>query len=82
MVDIHQHAGTIHSMSKIFEQLRKAIERSPKTCSELAREAGLEKAAMSRFVNRITGLSVESAEALARVLGLELTLRRKAHKGR
>ena len=81
-LDSHQNRATIPSMSNVFEQLRRAVERNPKTWSQLSREAGLEPAAMCRFVHRKTGLTVESVEKLARALRLELTLRPKGRKGR
>ena len=82
-LDTHQVDATIPSMSKILETLRKAVEKGPKTRYQLAKETGLEQAALCRFVHGQTGLTVESVELLAAALGLEIVIRPKdAGKGR
>ena len=70
-------------MSKIVEQIRKAVQASPKTRYRLSKESGVSEAQLSRLVNHKCGLSADNLERLADVLGLEITIRPKVgRKGR
>jgi predicted transcriptional regulator len=73
-------------MAGLLDTLRRAIRDSGKSRYRIAQESGLTQAALSRFVNRKNGLGVESAEALARVLGLRIVVSKarksKAPKGK
>lgn len=54
------------------EQLRAAIEASNLSMLGLCRETGIDRAAMSRFVNRKAGLRLETVDRIVEVLGLRL----------
>jgi plasmid maintenance system antidote protein VapI len=61
----------------LTEQLRQAVADSGNTLGTLARETGIDKSALSRFVNGERGLSMKAIDALGDCLGLEIK-RRKA----
>ncbi len=70
-------------MSKIIEQIRKAIQASPKTRYRLSKESGVSEAQLSRLVNGKCGMSAGNLERLADALELEITIRPKVgRKGR
>ena len=71
-------------MASVYRQLRRAIRQSDKTRYRLWKETGVSQPQLSQFMKGDKGLSVEAIEALAKALGLELTLRpiRKKSKGR
>ena len=60
------------SEGRISEQVRAAIRSSGMTRADLCHRTGLEQAALSRFVNRKTGLTLASLDRLAEVLNLDL----------
>ncbi len=60
----------------IANDLRREIEESGWSVNALASESGVQQAALSRFMNGKAGLSLESIERLAEVLGLRLSRRR------
>jgi len=62
-------------MSKVREAIRKAITRGQKTRYRLCKETGVDKAAMTRFMGRRPGLSLENLEKIADALGLEIIIR-------
>ena len=66
----------------IQEQLRQAILKAPMSRYALARETGVAEAVLSNFVNRKRSITMDTAAKLARELGLELTPRKWAKKGR
>ncbi|MGD9128043.1 MAG: helix-turn-helix transcriptional regulator [Planctomycetia bacterium] len=57
---------------KLTEQLRQAVRDSGRTLGELARETGIDKSALSRFVNGKRGLSMEAIDAIGDCLELRL----------
>ena len=63
----------MHRMN-VFEKLRSLIKASDKTMYVIARDTGVDRAALSRFMSGERGLSVESVEAIARLLGHELKI--------
>jgi len=67
-------------MSKIFDELRQAIEMGPKSRYRLSQETGIEQSQLSRFIAGTRGLSVEAIEKLAPALGFELVLKKKSKK--
>ena len=70
---------------KLTDQLRRIAVDSGKTLGELARETGIDKSALSRFVNGERGLSMQALDALGQCLGLVLVARRpvkRVKKGR
>ena len=58
----------------VFEDLRRLIKASDKTMYTIARDTGVDRAALSRFMSGERGLSVESVEEIARLLGHELKI--------
>lgn len=70
-------------MSKMIEQIRKAVQASSKTRYRLSKESGVSEAQLSRLVNGKRGLSADNLERLADALGLEITIRpKRRRKGR
>jgi transcriptional regulator with XRE-family HTH domain len=68
-------------MSKVFDEIRKAIEASDKTRYQLWKETGIKQSQLSRLMSGRGGVSVENLELLAAALGLEILIRRQ-RKGR
>jgi len=66
----------------IQEQLLRAIIHAEISRYRLAQLSGVSQAAISTFVNRKRGLTMDSAAKLAAVLGLELRPVKRAGKGR
>lgn len=63
-------------MSKIFDTLKQAIEKSPKSRYLLSKETGVEQSQLSRFMAGKRGLGVECIEKLAKALGYEITVQK------
>lgn len=61
-------------------QLRKAIRDSGLTPYRIATDAGVDRAAMTRFVNGDRGLTLDTASRITDFLGLELRPARKRNK--
>ncbi len=61
----------------ITDDLRQAVEDSPKSGNDIAKEAGIGAVFLSRFRNKHTRIGLDVAERLAAAVGLELTLKRK-----
>ena len=59
------------------EQIRRAAAASGMRQSALARAVGIDKAAMSRFLNARRGLRMSALDRLADVLSLALVKRRE-----
>ena len=62
----------IAAMASISETIRKAILTADVSRYRIARETGIEEAALSRFVNRKRGLSMEALDQLADYFGFRL----------
>ena len=62
-------------MSKVRDEMRKAIQRSDRTRYRLCKDTGIDQGALSRFVAGHPGLSLENLETLANALGLEIVVR-------
>ena len=60
------------SPSRLTEQLRAAVAESGMTLGELTRATGIDKSALSRFVNGERGVSMEAMDALGQCLGLRI----------
>lgn len=69
-------------MSRVLDELRRAVEKSERSRYEIANATGIDKAQLSRWMNGKTILGLAKAEALAEFLGLELVLqpRKKRRK--
>ena len=57
---------------KLMEQLRRAVADSGKTLGEFSRDTGIDKSALSRFVNGERGLSMEAIDAVGEYLRLRI----------
>lgn len=67
---------------KPSDQLRKIIERAGITRYELAKRTGVQQSALSRFMAGSVGLTLDSIDRMAPVLGLKITGKRaRAKKG-
>lgn len=73
---------TMTNQKTITEQLKAAINGADISRYRIAKETGLTEAGLSRFVNGLQGLSLESVDKLAVCLGLELTTQRTPRKGK
>ncbi len=56
----------------ISEQLREVIRADGRSLAAIAQESGIDRAALSRFVNGRRGITIDSAAKLARYFRLEL----------
>ncbi len=56
----------------LSEQLREAILNADISRYRIAKETGLTQAGLSRFVNHVTGLSLDSLDKIGQCLGLEI----------
>ena len=61
----------------LSEQLRRAIEASPKSRYQLAKETGVSQSVLSLFFNKKRGLSLQAVDAIAAALDLELKPRKR-----
>jgi len=57
---------------RLSDQLREFIQNAPISQNQIARESDLDRATLSRFLNKTGGLSVDGLDRIAGVLGLEL----------
>lgn len=57
---------------KLTDQLRRAVADSGRTLGEFSRDTGIDKSALSRFVNGERGLSMESLDTIGEYLGLRI----------
>jgi len=64
-------------MSKLLDEIRRAIKASDKTRYRLSQETSIPQSQLSRFMTGETGLSIEAMERLTAALGLEVTIRPK-----
>jgi cyanate lyase len=60
---------------KLSDQIRRAVDASDATHYAIAKTIGLDHAVMCRFMAGKSGLSVQNLDALADVLGLNVTAR-------
>ncbi len=64
----------------ISEQLRAAILNADISRYRIAKETGLTEAGLSRFVNGVSGLSLDSIDKIGDCLGLEIAKRKLQKK--
>ena len=57
----------------LADQLRTAIKTCGRSRYALSQETGIEQSTLSRFVNGKGGMSLDTADAIAKALGLKLT---------
>jgi transcriptional regulator with XRE-family HTH domain len=63
--------------AKLSEQVRRAVEASGRSRYAICKALGLDQATMSRFMSGKGGLSMESLDALADLLDLNITVGRE-----
>ena len=75
------HIGYVHGMirlmSKILDEIRRAIQASDKTRYRLSQETGIPQSQLSRLMTGEKGLSFDATERLAEALGIEIIIRPK-----
>ena len=64
-------------MSRMLDEVRKAIESGPKTRYRLSKETGIPESQLSRLMTGEKGLSSDSLDCLAEALCLETIIRPK-----
>ena len=64
-------------MSKILDEIRKAIEASDKTRYWLSKACSIPQSQLSRLMTGEKGLSLDALERLADALGVEIVVRHK-----
>ena len=84
MVSIdNMRCGTYtYGMEKISETIRRAINNSDESIRGIARGAGVDHAAVVRFVNRTRTITADTLDKLAMYLGLEVKARKQRAKKR
>lgn len=63
------------------KQIKDAIRQSGLTGGQICKQSGINKAALSRFMNGERSITLDSAEKLCELFNLELTAK-KSGKGR
>lgn len=66
--------------ASLSDQIRQAVDESGMSRYRICKELGLAEATMSRFMSGQGGLSMATLDALADLLGLEITARPKRRK--
>ncbi|MGD0596780.1 MAG: helix-turn-helix transcriptional regulator [Sedimentisphaerales bacterium] len=69
-------------MSKILDEIRKAIKASGKSRYRLSKDTSIPQSQLSRLMTGEKALSIESLEKLIKALGLEIIIRPKTTKKR
>ena len=64
-------------MSKILDEIRRAIEASDKTRYRLSKETSIPQSQLSRLMTGEKGLSFEALERLAEALGIEIVIQKR-----
>ncbi|MGK2855866.1 MAG: helix-turn-helix domain-containing protein [Thermoanaerobaculia bacterium] len=75
-IDTARRAVDFPEMGIIADRLRAAIKTDGRSLSELERASGISKAALSRLMNGERDVSLDTAETLFRVLGVEIAFKR------
>lgn len=63
--------------TKMTDQLRRIVAESGMSLGQLSRATGIDKSALSRFVNGERGVSMQALDALGECLGLGIVKVRK-----
>lgn len=66
---------------RVSDDLRKAIRSSPISRYRIFKLTGIDQAALSRFLNKRSGISLETVDRLAAVLRLRLVARTTQNNG-
>lgn len=60
--------------TRLSDQIREAVDASGMSRYRIAKELGISESAMSRFMSAQGGLSLKNLDALADLLGINVTL--------
>lgn len=66
----------------LSDQIRRSVDTSGLSRYRICKELGMSEATMSRFMSGEGGLSMRKLDALAGLLGLEISVRKRRTKGR
>ena len=66
---------------KLSDQVRRAVDASGLSRYRISKEIGVAESTMSRFMSGQGGLSLANLDALADLLGLDITTTRRPTKG-
>lgn len=66
----------------LSDELRQAVERSGLSRYAIWQQAGIDQGSMSKFMAGERGLTLESIDKLAELLGLHIVAERRRPKGR
>ncbi len=66
---------------KLSDQIRQAVDDSGLSRYRISKELGIAESTMSRFMSGQGGLSMEYLDALADLLGLNVTTDKRRRKG-
>jgi transcriptional regulator with XRE-family HTH domain len=66
---------------RLSDQIRRAVDASGLSRYRIAKELGVAESTMSRFMSGYGGLSLANIDALADLLGLDITTTRRPTKG-
>jgi transcriptional regulator with XRE-family HTH domain len=80
MTSIADNAGMATKPAVISERIREAIEMADVSRYQISISTGVDQAALSRFMSRERGLSMEAIDALAEYFGFELVVRKKSQR--
>ena len=65
---------------KLSDQLRAVILDNEKSRYRISKETGITEAGLSRFVNHVSGISLDTIDKIGECLGLEITTRQERGK--
>ncbi len=65
---------------RFSDQIRRAVDSSGLSRYRICKDAGIDQATFSRFMTGKVGLSIPTLDALADVLGLNITTRAKRER--
>ena len=63
---------------KLSDQLRAAILNADRSRYRISKQTGITEAGLSRFVNRVSGISLDTIDKIGECLALEITTRQKS----
>lgn len=76
-------SARVHSpIVAVRDDFIKALQRDERSIYEICRQSGVPQSSLSRFIHGKSGLSFESLEAIAKILGLELRVVRRRPRRR
>jgi DNA-binding Xre family transcriptional regulator len=67
-------------VSKVLDQIRKAIRESETSRYRISKEIGISEAQLSRLMAGKSGLSIDSLEKICKSLNLEIVIQPKAKR--